>query len=57
MLWELSLHQRVSVTKLTVGYKNVDDDSFLFRENLPINQNRLKNHFKCKSSRLTVQFG
>ena len=29
MLWQLSLHQRVSVTKLKVGYKNVDDDSFL----------------------------
>ena len=24
--------------KLTVGYRNVDDGSFLIRENLPINQ-------------------
>ena len=38
MLWQLFLHQEVIVTKLIVGYKNVDDDSFLIRENLPINQ-------------------
>ena len=38
ILWHLSLHQRVSVTQLTVGYNNVDDDNFSIRENLPINQ-------------------
>ena len=40
MLSQLSLHWRVSFAKLTVGYKNVDDDSFLTRENLPIYQIR-----------------
>ena len=41
MLWQLSLHQRmkrVSVTKLKVGYRHVDDDSFSIRKSLPVNQ-------------------